>query len=240
MLSKLVGVTDGDVISVVGSGGKTSFVYCLSKELGNKKVLVSTTTKMFVPAIEEVDYIGLDKNNFRYVINSNETGTFFMAEKCDGDSNKVQSMPLNKLSELSKEFQVTILESDGAKRKLVKAWDDFEPVVIESTTKTVGIVNISMIGKNINEENIHRLERFQQLIKGRGGEQLTVEHYLRIITDDNGLFRKSVGERVLFINGADTEALEKVAIKLMDMIKESNCNIHRVIYGSLKEKRFYR
>lgn len=234
ILSELIGVKDGDVISVVGSGGKTSFVYSLSKELERKRVLVSTTTKMFVPATGDFSYIELDKNMLSELISDNKSGTFFIAEKCE-DEGKVKSLPLNLLCNLTKQFQVTILESDGAKRKLVKAWKEFEPVIISETTKTVGIINISAIGKEVNDNNIHRLNEFLQLIHGLHKDRITLDHYLRIITDDNGLFGKSNGRRILFINGVDNPELEKVAIKLINMIKRSSFNIDKVIYGSLKE-----
>ena len=54
--SDLIDIKIGDIISVVGSGGKNTFIYNLAKEIKNKKILISSTTKMLYPEENQVDY----------------------------------------------------------------------------------------------------------------------------------------------------------------------------------------
>ncbi|MDF2949885.1 MAG: yqeC, partial [Sedimentibacter sp.] len=47
-LEEIFNINTGDVVSIVGSGGKTSLLFKLAEELKNKyKVLVSTSAKIF-------------------------------------------------------------------------------------------------------------------------------------------------------------------------------------------------
>ncbi|NLC63687.1 MAG: putative selenium-dependent hydroxylase accessory protein YqeC [Thermoanaerobacterales bacterium] len=51
LLKDAIGIKGLQMISFVGAGGKTSAMFRLAKELAetNKKVLISTTTKMYIP-----------------------------------------------------------------------------------------------------------------------------------------------------------------------------------------------
>ena len=57
-----------EVISIVGAGGKTSLMYALGKELRNKKVLLSTTTKILPPRFDEVDFYGIGQVTYLDII----------------------------------------------------------------------------------------------------------------------------------------------------------------------------
>ena len=51
-----LGLLPGDVVSIVGSGGKTSLLWHLAEENRGRRVLVSTTTKMWVPPVDAFDW----------------------------------------------------------------------------------------------------------------------------------------------------------------------------------------
>ena len=54
-----------NVISVVGAGGKTTVVNLMAKNISKRcKVLVSTTTKMKLPTINQYDVLVINKNDF--------------------------------------------------------------------------------------------------------------------------------------------------------------------------------
>ena len=54
-----------NVISVVGAGGKTTVVNLMAKNISKRcKVLVSTTTKMNLPTINQYDVLVINKNDF--------------------------------------------------------------------------------------------------------------------------------------------------------------------------------
>ena len=55
-------------------------------------------------------------------------------------------------------------------------WRDSEPVIYPKTTKTIGVVDISSIGLDINEENIHRVDRFLDIINDYSTNKVNIEH----------------------------------------------------------------
>ena len=55
-----------DVISIVGAGGKTTVLNLMAKNISRRsKVLLSTTTKMKLPSINEYDVLIINKENFK-------------------------------------------------------------------------------------------------------------------------------------------------------------------------------
>ncbi|MGL6173173.1 MAG: selenium cofactor biosynthesis protein YqeC, partial [Cellulosilyticaceae bacterium] len=54
-LTDCLGIREG-IIAFVGGGGKTTTIYTLARELSDqgKKVIVTTTTKMYIPRETEV------------------------------------------------------------------------------------------------------------------------------------------------------------------------------------------
>ncbi len=233
-LMDLINIRKGDVISVVGSGGKTTFIYNLARELIKEKVLISTTTKMLCPLKEEVDYFFcLDK--FKNI--NIRKGRTFIAEKIISDK-KVCGNILH-IESYVNNFDYTLLESDGSKRKPLKGWNENEPVIINKTTKTVGIIPLHIIGEKITDKNIHRIEKFNDICKTKIGDEITLEVIADIISDSNGLFKGAIGEKILFLNRIETEKCMKMAWELLEILKKKNIDFIRVIGGSLKKKEYY-
>lgn len=89
----------------------------------------------------------------------------------------------------------------------------------------------------INDKYIHRLDEFLKIC-GEVESRITLENLKNIVLNRNGLFKNSIGEKILFINKVDNEKREELAYKLIRMIKKEDENI-KIIYGSLI-KNFYK
>src|SRR2546428_1630669 len=63
-LKEALGVRRGEMVSLIGAGGKTTTLFRLAKELRDEggKVLVTTTTKIFKPTKPHVDRLFLVEN----------------------------------------------------------------------------------------------------------------------------------------------------------------------------------
>ena len=236
-LKDLLDLNRDDVVSIVGAGGKTTFMYSLAEELRNEsKVLVTTTTKIYMPKKKYYDFAVMGEESFDKF---NDSNGIYLCGKCINDENKViglnEKTIVNKLSY----FDYILIEADGSKRKPIKGWNDNEPVVINSTKKTVGVMDIEVIGKEINNNNIHRLEKFINITKTKDNELINIENLISLIYHKKGLFKDSKGQRILFIN--KVEGLEKryLACKLIEGIMEKGKGyIDKVISGSLKNKEY--
>ena len=184
-----------EIISVIGSGGKTSLINYLAKSFSREKVLVSTTTKILLPKKEEYDVLWLNPycQNEKKMMSSPQRrfdedenpkrdaggDKVFYREKVDGATgivitgdeilmDGIPKLQMPKRAEFIRSFEQfdkVILESDGSKGLLLKGWEDFEPVVLPETTVTIGVIPISAIGKPATKGYIHRLSLWLKLVE---------------------------------------------------------------------------
>lgn len=233
-LFDLIDLKNGDIVSVVGSGGKTTFMYKLSKELSNKKVIITTSTKMFIPKEDEkfnIIFLNESKN-----INL-EKGINFLIGEIVSENKFHTNVEL--IDENVYGFDYLLIESDGSKRKPLKGWNETEPVISKRTNKTVGIIPIDIIGKIAKEDIIHRIEKFSKISLISEGEEITPEAIANVISNKNGLFKNSVGEKILFLNKIENKKQYEMACKLLKILERKNININKIIGGSLLNESYF-
>lgn len=236
-MNDLINITDKDIISIVGSGGKTSLMYRIARHLSDKKVLLSTTTKIKIPTSDLYDYIAFNEEEALKVSNYDNKGIYLLAHKINEE--KFKTLDDRCLNEIVGKFNNVILEADGAKEKLIKGWNENEPVIFKDTTKTIGVVNLDTIGLLINEENVHRLDKFLDITKKKIGDNIDIECLVSLISADNGLFKNFLGKKVLFINGVETKAKEIVAKEIGKTLRDRAFSIDYIIAGSIIKGVFF-
>lgn len=227
-------IEKGDIITITGAGGKTSLMFSLAKKLSNLgKVLVTTTTKIFVPKLEDFEEMKISDKKFKGL----GKNIFIYGEKIE--NNKVYSLSYEEIFQLKEKFDFILIEGDGAKEKKIKAWNDTEPCIPNFSTKVIGVVNLDIKDLELKEENIHRFELFKEkffdYIGGKVGEEFLTKY---IETGDffKNFFSK---EKYIFLNGIDGEKyLEKfsLAMKICNRLKGK----YKFILGSVKEDIFFR
>lgn len=236
-LKKLINIRGREVITIVGAGGKTSFMLYLASELKQYgKVAVTTTTKIYPPEDEDFDYMYIGDGKSILQSQYNNNGVYVIGSSINDDG-KITSVKESLIVELSKMLDYVLIEGDGSKRKPLKGWRCDEPLVPSITTKTVGIIDIQSVGLEICEDNIHRCSIFTSMTNSKNGEKVTVEHLKKIINYPKGLFRYAEGEKVLFINKAEYDESYKNAMKLAQILMD-NENINRIIVGSIKDRNY--
>lgn len=228
MLEKLLEIKKNDVITVVGAGGKTSLITYLSKQLSSKySILLTTTTKIYIPKSSDYNNIILTDKSDTFILDKGIT----LCGKYINEEKKVVGLRFEELDELINKFDISLIEGDGSKRKKLKGWRDDEPLVHTKTTKNIGVLDITAYDMYINDKNIHRLDKFLQIC-GKCSNKITLDNLKNIVLNRDGLFKNSVGDKILFINKVDNEIRENLANELISMIKKEDNNI-RIIYGSL-------
>ena len=224
-LIKSLEIASGQVISIIGSGGKTTLMLGLADALKDQyRVLVTTTTKIFKPIgdpyrvdIEAPESYLLDLGNrkiergFTYVYGSDAIPCldYFNREqiKVSGFSKSVLDQNHN---QLLKAFDIVIIEADGSRNRPFKGWREDEPIVTDASTMTIGVVGTHHLGVSIAENNIHRLDAFRAFLEGHvvqsGDDQVvTKEILLTVVTSPKGIFAKAKGQKVLYLAGASDE-----------------------------------
>lgn len=194
------------IISIVGAGGKTSLIFQLANEAKacGGSVLVTTTTKMWVPKKHQYDFIDLSGDAFKSHKTPLPTGIYVTGINASQDG-KMRGTSEIKLRESINKFDLVLIEADGSATKPLKGWKKSEPVIFPETSCTIGVVDISTIGQPITTEHIHRLNIFTELTKSSEGETVAIRHLQRLITSSNGLLGKSQGESFVYLNKVESE-----------------------------------
>jgi probable selenium-dependent hydroxylase accessory protein YqeC len=223
-----------EVITVIGSGGKTSLVWFLARCFahdesgGGRRVLVTTTTKMGVPDFEKglFDHFASGTD-----LETPEPGITF-AGGCG--SRKTAALPPDILSSLIRRFDAALIEGDGSKTLPLKGWADYEPVVAPETTVTVGIIPLWPLGMRATDAIVHRLPLFSRLTGAEEGDILTPAHLVAAITDGSrGLFACARGRRILFFNQVENDTALRHAQEITGLLPAAT-SLEAVIAGSIK------
>lgn len=223
------------ITSIAGAGGKTTLMFSLAEELRHKfKVLVTTTTKIYVPQSHEYDFIATDEKEFERYNSNRHKGIYVYGSNVNKDE-KLIGLSCELLEKQRSYFDYILVEADGSKGKEIKGWNENEPVISRKTEKTIGVVSIEALGKEISEKNVHRVQEFMEITNSRKGELINIEHITALIFHNRGLFKNAVGEKVLFINKAEGEQKGILARELLNNIERKNNNyINKVVIGKLK------
>jgi len=187
------------VVSIVGAGGKTTLMFSLARLLGRSaKVLVTTTTKIYVPDPGQYDYLAAGSSDFEKYSSMPANGIYVYGSSV-GEDNKLIGLEPADVDSLAPFFDYVLVESDGAKRKLIKGWGEHEPVICSSTTHTVGVLNLNALGLTVDEENVHRAVEFMKITGAGLHEKITESHLISLIYHKHGLFKNSRGERIVYL-----------------------------------------
>lgn len=239
-LMELFDIKKGDVVSITGTGGKTSLLFKLGNELREKsRVLITTSTKIYMPSKKDYDFIYTMEEYMSDKTENYEGTTVIFSEYCSEDQ-KLIGIKDEDLENVIYDFDVVLIEADGSRRLPLKSWKDNEPPIFKRTTKSIGVFPIDMIGKKISRDNIYNYEDFIKLTEG----MLIVDNEAvgKICSNTNGIFKNSRGSLYLYINRADDcDQLQK-AWDLAAYLKENVLGKpfdFKICTGSLKEGLFY-
>ena len=229
LITDLLDITDNSVVAVVGCGGKTTLAELIAEKLRDKKVMVSTTVKIFPM---KTDGAMLCTTRRQCLKHEPKRGIQCLGVM-NARSGKLEALPDSDLAVLVPLYDVSLLEADGSKGLSCKGWLDNEPVVPGYCTHTVGVVATGVIGKAAKEDVVHRLREFLSLTGLRAGDAITAQSLERMVCSPRGMFNKSAGRRYLVVNQVEDEAAVRSAKAFLHAIKEKNPGFFvRLIYGS--------
>jgi len=243
-LKEAFGIRPGEVISLVGAGGKTTLMSALARELcdGNESVITTTTTKIFEwQAPGEKLIIEADENKMLELAVQalQQYRHITLASKKMPDVNKLDGISPQMIIKLADLEQVDyiIIEADGAARKPLKAPNATEPVIPSNTSLVIAIVGIDALNKKLDRENVFRPEIVSKLTGLAIREPVTPDAITTLVTHNKGITKGSPsGARIIPVinkmditkSGAEAEAL---AYKILEV---EHPEIERVVLCQLQ------
>jgi probable selenium-dependent hydroxylase accessory protein YqeC len=165
-------VRRGELVALVGAGGKTTLLRAVGAALGARgwRVLLTTTTKVGREQMAEIPE--------------------FWSARAEGDH--LIGPPSEEVDRAwaTGSYDAVVVEADGARHRLVKAPDEHEPVIPARTTLVVAVIGADAIGQVIADV-AHRPEQVAHVAGCRTADRLTVPRAVRLAGSEQGL-RKGV------------------------------------------------
>lgn len=228
-----------ELISIIGGGGKTTSMFRLGRELKkfNKKILITTTTGIFIPQQGSYEKLILLEERNENDLKDLPAGITIIGSKIDEEKKKLMGIDKETIDDFFKNkiFDYIIVEADGSKRKSIKAPASHEPVIPSLTTKTVGVIGMDAVHKRIYEENVHRADIFVNVTNSKLGDIIDEDVIYNLIISKMGIFKCSPknSDRYIILNKVETNERRKVSEKIKYKLLMNNTNIKNLIIGSI-------
>lgn len=192
------------IIAVVGAGGKTTVCRTLGEALARKgqTVLLTTTTHILPPP-----GLPLIVGEVRSVL---PAAPLTAAARETAQGGKLKGFSGEEIDSLSKkgQFDVLLVEADGAKGLPLKAPAEWEPVYPRDTRLAVGVIGLDSLGQPFSDKTVHRADLFSQITGAKAGDPITGEHLFALAVHPQGLFKgaPSGAVKIVLLNKADVLA----------------------------------
>ncbi|HVP58754.1 MAG TPA: selenium cofactor biosynthesis protein YqeC [bacterium] len=251
-LVEALGVKPGELVSLVGAGGKTSLMYALGHELAalGRPVLVTTTTRIMYPAPAEAAHVVIGDENDATLSRLEAAlagARLVLAARAKLDSKLAGFSPAF-LETIRRRVQglAIVAECDGAKGKSLKVPRQHEPPVAPSTDVFVVLIGADCLGKPLSADEVFEGELVRAVAGVNGGAVVDSRVIARaVLSSESYLGRKPPGARLcVFLNKVDVENLDRLASAAgrtgatsafeVGMALRSNAAVDRVVYGSLE------
>ncbi|MCB2192081.1 MAG: putative selenium-dependent hydroxylase accessory protein YqeC [Deltaproteobacteria bacterium] len=230
----------GDLVSIVGAGGKTSLMEALASEQAaqGKAVLATTTTHIFRPSGEVLiephedwlpERIGRVLTPGACLTVASESSVVQGRTKLKG----LQHQNIDWLWEGAL-APLILVEADGARRLPLKAPRTHEPVLPLSTTVLVGVMGLSALGQPVDEDHLLGASEFCAITGAQPGQAVGPTHLTALALHPKGLFKKAPGRtrKVVVLNQADLPGAEQAARQVAELMDRQDPSL-RVLLTSL-------
>jgi molybdenum cofactor cytidylyltransferase len=248
-LSHALNVTPGEVVALVGAGGKTTAMFLLANELATSmRVLTTTTTRIFAAQTKHspvhvtfdsqrqaiADLLPhLDRSIAAY-------GQALLTGPLEPDGDKVSGVSPDTIDSLagSGRFDVIIDEADGARMLPLKAPAAREPVIPLSATLVIPTAGLDALAQPLGDATVHRAELISQLTGTALGQRVTADTVARLLSHPEGGLKKApAGARVIPLLNKVDEQLGSDGLKAARDIADHllRCNrVDSVVIGSMR------
>lgn len=222
-LARAFQIEAGEIVALVGGGGKSSLMFSLGRELAaaGRRTLLTTTTKIFARQLDLAPasvIFNSETESPEGLMARLETalaqhGQVILSGPIDSAGIKATGIEPEIINRLAQSglADVILNEADGAKRLPFKAPAPHEPVIPGCTSLVVPVVGLDILGKPLNEEYAHRSQLIAQLSQTELGSPVTAQTIAAVITHPlGGLKSVPATARVIpFLNKLDVISVDE-------------------------------
>ena len=180
-LADALGVDRGELISLVGGGGKTTTLFTLARQMSGTAVL-TTTTKMGSEQTGEFPVlIGPSDDELRVRL---KTDPRVLAWK-NVDDRRAVGVDAPTCDRWFDIADNVVVEADGSRKRPFKAPLQYEPVIPTRTTLLVACIGARALGVPI-DVSCHRPERVAELLGCSVTDKLTPQRAAQVLLSSEG------------------------------------------------------
>lgn len=208
-LSRALEIRPG-VTAILGSGGKTTLLYALARELSRgAKVIVCTTTHIFPPTHLPV-LLAPSAHELETALA--EHSAVCVASGCEGGKLLPPSLSFSQLARLA---DFVLIEADGSHGLPAKAHAPHEPVIPPEANARICVFGLCALGRPIREA-AHRPALYAEKLGVSEADILTPELAARLLR------LEGLHTRVL-LNQADTPERQRLGRKMAALLPAPVC-----------------
>lgn len=241
-LIKALEVQPGELICLVGGGGKTSLMFWLGRELAERygRAITTTTTRILEPNSSQTPCL---------LVSSEEEELWTSMPSLLAKHGRVtlaaRRLPEGKLSGLPPEVVERlaralpgvpwVIEADGSRQKPLKAPNANEPVIPPSTSLVVAVVGLDVLEGRLSEENVFRPEIAARLLGASLGDPVVPEHVSGLLAHPEGILKGTPPDArtIAFLNKVDLpDGREKGEALARSILRWTPPPVKRVLLGS--------
>lgn len=236
-------ISQNDLISITGSGGKTHLLFQLAHEINKSggNVITSISTKMqheISRFCNNIVFAGIDKSHIREIKTLEKSLTSFPFIAGGVENGKFLAPPVDMIKKkFAGQFNTNaalIFEADGSKRMPLKLYADHEPVLTGEETKKIIVISLKALGEKFTQSNTHRI------LEPDGCEYInkTIDELQisKLILKKHGYLEKTnaySGESYLVFSNISREEQVIAAKKIASIVAEKYPHIAFFVKGCL-------
>ncbi|WKZ45792.1 MAG: selenium cofactor biosynthesis protein YqeC [Anaerolineales bacterium] len=239
-LARALRVDESNCIAFVGSGGKSSALFQLAREL-KPPVIVTATSHLGTWQLAGADkHIAMKSRGDVSELDNDLRGVVLITGSIEDKRTKpISDEVLASLRQFCLGRSIPMLiEADGSRQKPLKGWAEHEPPIPEFANHVVQLVGLSGLGKPLTEEYVHRPKIFSRLSETKLGEHIKAEGIINALLHPEGARKNfpSGARRTVMLNQADTPELQASA---RGMVQPLLSGFDSVVIADLKQEKIF-
>lgn len=231
-----------EAITFVGSGGKTTAMFQLAKQIYDLRftnyVFLTCATHLGTRQTKFADHHIVVKNKSD-LQNIPDKGIILFTGEIENEKTKpMDEETLNWLRISCKNKNIPLLiEADGSKQKALKSPAEHEPPIPDFADIVIYVVGLNAIGKQLNDQNVHRPEIFSHLTNLSLNKSITSDSIVKALTHPQGGLKNmpSHAKKIALLNQADTPELQSAGGSMAQKLLN---HFDSVLIGSLQQEHF--
>lgn len=221
------------VVSIAGGGGKTSLLFALASDAraAGQATLLTTTTRIYDPRDEHRAFDTFLLNPawastgsrlpaaLDFSVNA-RAGGFVVVLGAGVVAGKMVAIHPGLIDSCPDDWDMVLVEADGARHRPIKAPADHEPVIPHGSDVVCAVVGLDCLGAPLDDEHAFRPELLERVTGLPQGQRIEASTIAALCAAPLGCFKGTPygAKRVLILNKADlvsTEAARTVARAVM-------------------------